>query len=152
MRWEDIDGAWWTIPATVSKNTLAHRVPLSPQALMLLADLKTWSGRMVWVFSSPNDPRNPLARMQSVFTRVQTRSGVAFRLHDLRRTAASHMTSMGISRLVVAKILNHVERCATAVYDRHSYDMEKHQALTRWGMTLEAIVAGELGTVVPLRG
>ena len=41
--------------------------------------------------------------------------------HDLRRTAASCMTSMGISRLVVAKVLNHADSSVTAVYDRHSY-------------------------------
>ena len=31
MRWEDIDldGRWWTIPGSVAKNGLAHRVPLS---------------------------------------------------------------------------------------------------------------------------
>ena len=33
MRWEDIDGLWWTIPATVTKNKLAHRVPLSPPVI-----------------------------------------------------------------------------------------------------------------------
>lgn len=35
------------------------------------------------------------------------------------------MNSMDISRLVVSKILNHVESGLTAVYDRHSYDAEK---------------------------
>jgi len=34
---------------------------------------------------------------------------VEFTGHDLWRTAASHMTSMGISQLTVGKILNHVE-------------------------------------------
>ena len=53
--------------------------------------------------------------------------------YDLRRTAASHMTSMGISRLVVSKILNHVESGVTAVYDRYSYDIEKREALDAWG-------------------
>jgi integrase len=42
--------------------------------------------------------------------RIRRRSQVSFVPHDLRRTAASHMTSMGISRLVVSKILNHVEK------------------------------------------
>lgn len=52
------------------------------------------------------------------------------------------MTSMGISRLVVSKILNHSESGVTAVYDRHSYDDEKRQALLRWGDWLEAMVQG----------
>jgi hypothetical protein len=29
MRWRDIDGEWWTIPAEFAKNGLSHRVPLS---------------------------------------------------------------------------------------------------------------------------
>ena len=56
-----------------------------------------------------------------------------FRIHDLRRTAASYMTGTGISRLTVSKILNHAEKGATAVYDRHSHDSEKRDALGRGG-------------------
>jgi len=52
------------------------------------------------------------------------------------------MTGMGISRLTVAKILNHAERGATATYDRHSYDHEKRQALDAWGTRLSRIVSG----------
>jgi integrase len=39
--WSEFDLAtgWWTIPAERSKNGLAHRVPLSPQAVRIL---KTW--------------------------------------------------------------------------------------------------------------
>jgi hypothetical protein len=62
------------------------------------------------------------------------------------------MTGMGISRLVVSKILNHVERGITAVYDRHSYDKEKRQALESWGRKLREIIGGseEITNVIPL--
>jgi integrase len=72
------------------------------------------------------------------------RSKVNFTPHDLRRTAASHMTGMGISRLVVSKLLNHVERGVTAVYDRHSYDQEKRAALEAWGSRLERIIGSDI--------
>ena len=52
------------------------------------------------------------------------------------------MTSMRIDRLTVSKILNHAEKGVTAVYDRHSYDQEKREALRNWGRQLAAIVAG----------
>jgi len=60
---------------------------------------------------------------------------------------------MGISRLTVAKILNHAEHGVTAVYDRHSYDQEKRQALEAWGARLEKIATGTQRPpkVVPLR-
>ena len=78
-----------------------------------------------------------------------------FTAHDLRRTAASHLTSLGVSRLVVSKILNHVESGVTAVYDRHSYDQEKREALGLWGRRVADLGVGaalaELGRVVDWR-
>jgi integrase len=68
---------------------------------------------------------------------------VKFRGHDLRRTAASLMVGGGVPRLVVSKILNHVETGVTAVYDRHSYDPEKRAALDYWGSRLEQILSAE---------
>ncbi len=75
--------------------------------------------------------------------RRSTFSGIkAWTPHDLRRTAASHITSMGIPRLVVSKILNHVESSITAVYDRHGYDSEKLNALETWSKKLHDIIYG----------
>lgn len=53
------------------------------------------------------------------------------------------MTSTGTPRLVVSKVLNHVETGVTAVYDRHSYDAEKRKALTAWGRQLQRILAAK---------
>jgi integrase len=44
--------------------------------------------------------------------------GEGFCPHDLRRTAGTQMTSMGIPRLAVGKILNHAEQSVTAIYER----------------------------------
>jgi len=54
------------------------------------------------------------------------------------------MTSMGIPRLVVSKVLNHAESGVTAVYDRcHSYDHDKREGLEAWARRLEEITKGE---------
>ncbi len=53
------------------------------------------------------------------------------------------MVGAGVPRLVASKILNHVETGVTAVYDRHSYDLEKRAALDFWGKRLEQIVSGK---------
>ena len=75
--------------------------------------------------------------------RIRKRCDIEFVPHDLRRTGASYMTSMGIPRLTVQKILNHVESGVTSVYDRHSYDAEKRHALDAWASKLEQIIDGE---------
>ena len=153
MRWSDVDGKWWTIPAEVSKNGLPHRVPLSPQALAVLEQLRPLTGDSEWVFDSPKKPGSHIVAVRKATLRIASRADVDFTAHDLRRTAATHMASMGVSRLTISKILNHVERGVTAIYDRASYDAEKKRALLRWGEKVEriAIDSGEFATVVPIR-
>jgi hypothetical protein len=41
--------------------------------------------------------------------------------------------------LVIGKILNHSEPGVTRVYDRHSYDAEKRQALNAWERVMELV-------------
>lgn len=141
MRWSDVDmeAGWWTIPAGVAKNKLAHRVPLSSMALDIIralprpADAEEAEGRKAYVVTG--------ARGRRQRTEAAKAFGVSdFRGHDLRRTAASMMASGGIARLVISKILNHVEPGVTAVYDRHSYDPEKRAALDWWARKLNAIL------------
>jgi integrase len=141
--WSEIDLAsgWWTIPAGRSKNGLAHRVPLSPQAVTVLKALHLLTGESPWVFPSPKKEGANIAHAQKAIERVVERSSVDFRGHDLRRTAASLMVGAGVPRLVVSKILNHVETGVTSVYDRHGYDAEKRAALDFWGKRVEAIIA-----------
>ena len=89
-----------------------------------------------------------IAHAQKAIERVVEASGVDVRGHDLRRTAASLMAGAGVPRLVVSKILNHVESGVTAVYDRHSYDLEKRAALGFWGKRVDDLVHGRRGKLL----
>jgi len=136
MRWADVDltARCWTIPSTRSKNKLSHRVPLSTSVLKILKALRTEAReKAVFVLEGARGKRQQ-SEAAATFTVPD------FRGHDLRRTAASMMASGGIPRLTIAKILNHVERDVTAVYDRHSYDSEKASALIWWDARLKAIL------------
>lgn len=137
MRWSDVDleAGWWTIPAEHAKNKLPHRVPLGTMAIAILAArLATAEKEAVHVFKGirgTNHRRGALA-------------GVGLddvRPHDFRRTAASLMAGAGIPRQSIAKLLNHVDRSVTAVYDRHSYDPEKRAALDWWNDRVAAFTA-----------
>jgi integrase len=142
MRWENIDMAsgWWTIPSYIAKNGLGHRVPLSPPAQEILGMLQTTAGAEPWVFPSHRRPGQPVLDVRKAIHKVCMLSEVTFTPHDLRRTAASHMAGMGIPRLVIGKILNHAEPGVTKVYDRHSYDAEKREALNAWGERVMKLV------------
>ena len=147
-RWSEIDGDWWTIPKERAKNGLTHRVPMSPLALRVLDEVRTaveGTGRekkplSEFVFPSPRG-NAPMSNPQKMVQRLRAATGSDFTGHDLRRTAASLMAGMGVPRIVISKILNHVESGVTAVYDRHSYDKEKREALDSWGRRLSVIVS-----------
>jgi integrase len=152
MRWQDLDleAGWWTVPATSSKNKLAHRVPLNVSAVTILAMLlQTADKDAVYVLEAHYRGKGMGARGK----RQQAEAAKAFpvenfRGHDLRRTAATLMASGGVARLVVGKILNHAETSVTAVYDRATYDAEKTAALTWWDAKLSAILEQKAGTIL----
>jgi integrase len=149
----DFEESVWTIAAERSKNGKAHRVPLSSLALELIRSARDLAGGSPWLFPSPRGdgsitPESVNHALRKALLRSAKKPKPAIELknvtpHDLRRTAASGMTSLGIGRLTVAKVLNHVETGVTAVYDRHGYDAEKRSALNAWADHLEGILAGE---------
>jgi integrase len=142
----DLAGGWWTIPAEKAKNGLAHRVPLTAPAVKILERVLAAPDGSSYVFPAPlSNGKAPTSKFDLTKTteRIRKRTGIKdLTAHDLRRTAASRMTGMGIPRLTVSKILNHVEPGVTAVYDRHSYDREKREALETWALRLRVIVSG----------
>jgi integrase len=161
MRWSDVDldARWWTIPPEFSKNNLAHRVPLNELALTLLTKLRERRDAILVAREVRGDSRPaPIVFVldDARGTRQQREAAATFNLddftgHDLRRTAASMMTGGGIPRLTVAKLLNHVESGVTAVYDRHSYDPEKRQAIDWWDKRLKDMVATTVQATIPQR-
>lgn len=171
MRWNDLDldNAVWTIPGEVAKNGNLCRVPLAPEAVKIIKDVKAHTERenrkrakrhgrdpqqeelSPWVFPG-RKAGTSVTEVQKLIQRVRAgtspddsdddEDGVAFKGHDLRRTAASKMTELGVPRLIVKKILNHADNEITAVYDRFGYDREKRAALELWAKRLMVIVSG----------
>jgi integrase len=97
---------------------------------------------LIYAFGMSRDSvdHDPRSEVQKAAGRIARRAEVDFTPHDLRRTAAISMASLGVDRLVIQKILNHVESGVTAIYDRHSYDAEKREALEQWAEELQAIL------------
>lgn len=142
LRWSEID--WerkvWEIPATRSKNGKPHQVPLSPLALATLKDTPRFEGSDL-VFTTTG--YSPISGITKMVLRIQAASKTAnWRLHDLRRTAASEMARMAIPPHVVEKVLNHVSGTlggVAGIYNRFGYDPEKRDALERWGALIEQL-------------
>jgi integrase len=140
MRWSEVDfeAKQWVIPAERSKNGKPHVVPLSPYALALLDQVPRFLD-CDFVFTTTH--KTPVSGFSKMLRRLSDGSETSnWRLHDLRRTAASGMARAGVSPHVVEKVLNHISGTISgvaAVYNRYAYDAEKREALDNWGRILE---------------
>jgi integrase len=73
-----------------------------------------------------------------------------FQLRDLRRTAETMLASLKVSSDVRAQLQSHgLGGIQQRHYDRHSYALEKKQALERWARHLTRLKAGDTAAVVP---
>ncbi|WP_177345236.1 integrase arm-type DNA-binding domain-containing protein [Pseudomonas sp. CC6-YY-74] len=68
-------------------------------------------------------------------------------VHDLRRTATTHMSSRGLGKDVRGRLLNHKDVSVDAIYDRYSYFDEKSRALDDWFEYLMGLFRKEFGDV-----
>ncbi len=158
----DLDAKLWTIPIELLKNSHAkrmkaeaHAVPLPPLALELLGQLKAITGQGRYLLPAHADKKKDAPYSERVLSRAVRKNadhfGIAhFTPHDLRRTAASFMTKIGVPRLHVEKVLNHTTGDIAEVYDRHDYLPEKRVALERWSSRLSEIIAGRKSNITTL--
>jgi integrase len=108
-----------------------------------------------FVFSA--DGKRPVTGWDKAKVRISAKAGIvadSWRLHDLRRTAASGMQRLGVSVPVIEKTLNHVSgtfRGIVGVYQQHDYADEVRIALQKWADRVEEIVGGKPAKVVALR-
>jgi integrase len=142
------DGApLWTIPGDRTKNGQPNRVPLSLLALKLIAEASQLAGECPWLFPSPNGD-GPIDSHAPTRALARARDAIGlddFRIHDLRRTAATRMAELGVNPHTISMILNHVSArqgtITSKVYVQYSYDREKRDALAAWGARVEEIVS-----------
>jgi integrase len=59
--------------------------------------------------------------------------------HDLRRTARTNFSRMGVPLPVAEAILNHAKEGMVKVYDLHEYKDEKKKAMLMWDRELEKL-------------
>ena len=68
-------------------------------------------------------------------------------VHDLRRTATTHMSKQGLGKEVRSRILSHTDLSVDAIYDRYAYFEEKADALQGWHAYLKGLLQKEFGYV-----
>ena len=131
----DRAAARWSIPGARTKNRAGYVLPLCPSALAELATVwpneEPGSGHML-LGRSPSNGFRGFSRLKE---RLDAASNVTdWRFHDLRRTARTGMTRLGVARDHAEAAINHLSgrSALERTYDRHDYAAEIIDALTIW--------------------
>ena len=141
IAWTEVDASdrVWTVPATRVKVDRPHLVPLSEPALTLLRDLPRIEG-CLFAFSTRGGKH--IQDWSGAVTSATEASAVTgWRVHDLRRTARTNFSRIGIASDISERLLGHIIAGVRGAYDRHDYLDQKRDALERWGAHLTALVA-----------
>lgn len=149
----------WEIPPSRAKNDKPHTVWLAPQAVKLIASLPTIDGSDLLLTTNGETSISGFSKgkvaldgaMRSLAIADAVERGVndldavsiePWRLHDLRRTAASGMQALGVAPHIVDATLNHRSgaiKGLARVYLRHDYADERRAALYAWAKRVVAI-------------
>jgi integrase len=145
-RWKEIDlrARIWTIPPENSKTGRGHLVPLSAAALEHFAALRRLAGGARFVLpnidgAGPIEAKLLTRSVARCLPRLKKSRVEPFTLHDLRRTCRTGLARLGVRPDIAERVLNHTVGGVTGVYDVHSYQDEKRDALDRWAAHLAAL-------------
>ena len=155
LRWSevDLDAAEIRLPGERTKNGRPHVIPLSPMALDIVRSLPRLSidgNDSPFVFTTTGRSRasgtsRAKARLDKLISERAIKEATervgdpvrveAWRIHDLRRTAATRMAELGVEPHVVEALLNHVSGFRAGVagtYNRAAYAAPKREAAATW--------------------
>jgi integrase len=137
----DLDRATWLIPAEHSKNAEPHLVPLPQMAVRILKSLPKFLGPIIFTTNGTSE----IGGWSAFKHEIDHRSGVTgWTLHDVRRTARTGWSALGIPVHVCEQMLGHAQRGIISVYDVHRYENERREALERWSARIAEIVSPPL--------
>jgi integrase len=144
----DLDAGLWRIPAGRMKMREDHVVPLSRQALAILADVRRVTGEHPWTFTSHLSFRKALGRaaIHNLFVRVGKAMNFAeaFTAHGVRSTFSTLANDAGVRPDVIERCLAHQERNATRrAYNRATLLVERRELMQAWADMLDGLRAGK---------
>lgn len=142
----DLEGRTWTIPPERMKGKKEHRVPLSDQALTLLAGLPRFAGTDL-VFPSPRNKVMSDMTLTAVMRRME-REEVPHGFRSTFRDWAAERTNYPreVAEMALAHIIgDKVE----AAYRRGDLFEKRARMMADWASFCETVAPA--GTIVPLR-
>jgi len=144
MRWSEIDvkGSLWRLPPGRVKNAKGHDVPLSRAALDILASLPRIGETFVFTTTGVK-PMGNYGWGKQRLDALLPPDMQSWRLHDLRRTAASGMARLGVNLPTIERLLNHTSgsfRGVAGIYQRYDFAQQQREAVELWGRHMLTLI------------
>jgi integrase len=144
-RWSEFDlaAAEWRIPAERMKMRTPHIVPLSTQAVELLATLSEYRGTVGLLFPGERDRETPMSN--NTILKALERMGYKHRMtgHGFRGVASTLLHELGHRHDVIELQLAHQARDAvSAAYNHATYLKERRQLMQAWADHLDSLRSG----------
>ena len=148
-RWsefENLDGnePLWRIPAERMKMKREHIVPLAPQAVAVLRELRALPGSEAspFLFSSPSR-EGYMSNNTMLYAMYRMGYHGRATVHGFRAMASTALNEMGFRPDVIERQLAHQEQNAVrAAYNRAEYLSERRAMMNHWASHLDAMASG----------
>ena len=160
-KWSEFDlkNECWTLPAERSKSGVEIVIPLPPNTVKWLDELKIHACGSDYVFPNRRSSKHPHMGKDTLNRAISKLFGkepgrkqqpenkmgdiAEFTVHDLRRTCRSLMASAGVPGHVAERCLNHKLKGVEGIYDRYDYFDERREALAKVeGLVLSSVKDG----------
>ena len=143
MEWTEIEGDLWRIPAGKMKRRRDHLVPLSKQALALIANMRARSKGSQYVFPSDRRLDRPMSENAILYLIGRMGYGGKMTGHGWRTVASTWANEGGWNRDAIERQLAHApDDKVRATYNRAEYLPDRRSMLQAWADWLEAAGAG----------
>ncbi len=154
-RWDeiDLDKELWQIPAERMKKRRSHTIPLSPQALTLLDQLKPFRGNSEYLFPADRNWKNH-THPQTVNMALK-RMGFGGELvsHGLRALASTTLNEQGFDPDIIESALAHYDSNEVrAAYNRAEYLERRRTMMAWWSNHIEEAATGSVSLASSRKG
>lgn len=152
----DLKNEQWELPGERSKSGVGIVIPLPPQTMAWLEELKIRACGSPYVFPSRRSSKRPHMGKDTLNRAIAKLFGhepgnkpqpvnrmgeiAEFTVHDLRRTCRSLLAAAGVPGHVAERCLNHKLKGVEGIYDRHDYFEERKEALAKVAALVELAI------------
>jgi integrase len=153
-RWEEftnLDGAapTWEVPAERMKVKAPHLVPLAPQAVVVVKELRVLAGGSEFMLPGRRGDK-PISNNTLLFALYRLGYKGKMTGHGFRAVASSALNEAGYRPDVIERQLAHKEpNKVRAAYNRTEYLPERRQMMRQWAKMVDAYARG--ADVVPIK-